>query len=183
MKNEVVTLHGVRVIGIAKEIAFAKGQEECPKFWNDFFKNYVKPVMDGKTPDAVQIAVFDNHVGQYAVCDCERSVRNCSNCGETALAECGGKFRYIIAGKYEGREVPEGMILVDLPDGEWIKFHFVGGMSAFQEQYMSVFKEWIPSHKEIVHHPDMLVEWYDGDDITSPDFKCGIMLHISGTES
>ena len=88
----------------------------------------------------------------------------------------------MIAGKYSGGDVPKGMLLVDLPDGEWIKFYFVGGMSAFQEQYISVFKEWIPNHKEIVRNPDMLVELYDGDDITAPDFKCGIMVHISGTE-
>lgn len=182
MKHEVITLQDAKVIGIAKEIALSKGPEECPKFWDEFFQRYVRPVLSGAEPDAVQKVVFDNHVGQYAVCDCERAVRNCSNCGETALAECGGKFRYIIAGKYTGGDVPKGMLLVDLPDGEWIKFYFVGGMSAFQEQYISVFKEWIPNHKEIVRNPDMLVEWYDGDDITAPDFKCGIMVHISGTE-
>lgn len=178
MKHEIMTLQNVKVIGIAKDIAFTKGPEECPKFWNYFFHKYVKPVIDGATPDAVQKAVFDNHVGQYAVCDCNRAVRNCSNCGEAALAECGGKFRYIIAGKYEGGEVPEGMSLVVLPAGEWIKFHFDGGMSAFQEQYKSVFNDWIPSHKNIVNSPDMLVEWYDGDDMSSPDYKCGVMLHV-----
>lgn len=178
MKHEIITLQGVKVIGIAKEIPLDKGSEECPKFWNEFFQKYVKPVLDGATPDTVQKAVFDNNVGQYAVCDCNRAKRDCSNCGEDALAECGGKFRYIIAGKYEEGDVPEGMTLVDMPDGEWVKFHFTGGMSAFQEQYKSVFKDWIQTHKDMVGNPDMLVEWYEGDDITSPDYKCGVMLHI-----
>lgn len=179
MKHEIITLQDVRFIGIPKKIAATKGSEECPKFWNEFFRKYVKPVIDGETPNAVQKAVFDNHIGQYAVCDCERTARNCCNCGESALAECGGKFRYIIAGKYEGGNVPEDMTLVNLPDGEWIKFHFDGGMDGFQKQYQSVFKEWLPNHRNIASCTDMVVEWYDGDDLTSPDFKCGIMLHIT----
>ena len=178
MKHEIITSQDVKVIGISKEMPFTKGPEECPKFWNEFFQKYVKPVIDGATPDAVQKAVFDNHVGQYAVCDCNRAKKDCCNCGEEALSECGGKFRYIIAGKYQGGYVPEGMTLIDLPDGEWIKFHFEGGMSAFQEQYNYVFKNWIPNHKDIVANSDMLVEWYEGDDISSPDYKCGVMLHI-----
>ena len=70
------------------------------------------------------------------------------------------------------------MTLINLPEGKWIKFHFDGGMSGFQTQYQLVFSEWIPNHKDIVDATDMIVEWYDGDDMTSPDFKCGLMLHI-----
>jgi hypothetical protein len=33
MKHEIITLDGVQIIGMAKEIAFCKGQKECPKFW------------------------------------------------------------------------------------------------------------------------------------------------------
>ena len=32
MKYEIITLENVQIIGMAKEIAFCKGQEECPKF-------------------------------------------------------------------------------------------------------------------------------------------------------
>lgn len=178
MRFEIITMHNVPFIGVAKEIAMTKGSEECPKFWNEFFQNLVKPVLDGAKPNAVQKAVFDNHIGQYAVCDCDLAFKNCSKCNEKALVECGGRFRYIIAGKYEGGNTPQGMTLVSLPEGEWIKFHFDGGMSRFQEQYTLVFNEWIPGHKDIVSEADMLVEWYDGEEITSSDFKCGVMLHI-----
>ncbi len=32
MKHEIITLADVQIIGMAKEIAFCKGQEECPRF-------------------------------------------------------------------------------------------------------------------------------------------------------
>lgn len=182
MRQEIITMRNVKVIGIAKEIAFNKGPEECPKFWNAFFREYVKPVIDGAIPNPFQKAVIDNHIGRYAVCDCDLTNRNCCECGEDTLAECAGKIRYIIAGRYERGEVPEGMTLMDLPNGQWIKFHFDGGMTSFQQQYQAVFKQWMPTHKNEFGKLDMLVEWYDGDDITSPDFQCGIMLHISKTE-
>lgn len=179
MKYEIVTFQGNKAIGIAKEIDFQKGPEECPKFWEEFFMQCIKPVLDGNTPNPVQKAVMSNNVGQYAICDCDLIPRNCCKCSETNFNNCGHTFRYIISGIYRGGEIPEGMTLVDFPDGKWIKFHFEGGMGAFQQQYQLAFKEWIPAHKDIVVEPDMIVEWYDGNDINSPDFKCGIMLHIS----
>ena len=30
MKHEIITLADVQIIGMAKEIAFSKGQKECP---------------------------------------------------------------------------------------------------------------------------------------------------------
>ena len=36
MKHEIVEMHDVQIIGMSKEIAFRKGQEECPKFWGEY---------------------------------------------------------------------------------------------------------------------------------------------------
>ena len=55
MKQEIITLHEVQLIGIAKQIAFNQGAEECPKFWGEYFETLIKPVMmEGKTPNAQQ---------------------------------------------------------------------------------------------------------------------------------
>ena len=35
MKHEIITLENVQVIGMAREIAFCKGHEDCPKFWGE----------------------------------------------------------------------------------------------------------------------------------------------------
>ena len=61
MKHEIITLENVQIIGMAKEIAFCKGQEECPKFWGEYVERIIKPVfMEHKAPDAFQQAAIDN---------------------------------------------------------------------------------------------------------------------------
>ena len=69
MKHEIITLDGVQIIGMAKEIAFCKGQEECPKFWGEYVERIIKPVfMEHKMPDAFQQAAIDNGVGEFGLC-------------------------------------------------------------------------------------------------------------------
>ena len=69
MKHEIITLADVQIIGMAKEIAFCKGQEECPKFWGEYVERIIKPVfMEHKTPDAFQQAAIDNGVGEFGLC-------------------------------------------------------------------------------------------------------------------
>ena len=43
MKYEIITLENVQIIGMVKEIAFCKGQEECPKFWGEYVERIIKP--------------------------------------------------------------------------------------------------------------------------------------------
>ena len=147
MKHEIITLENVQIIGMAKEIAFCKGQEECPKFWGEYVERIIKPVfMEHKAPDAFQQAAIDN---------------------------------YVIGGIYKGGGVPEGMQLFPIHSGKWLKMHFEGGMKAFQEQYQMFYKEWLPQHSEF-HCPNnaMTMEWYNGTDIDSPNYQCGVMMPL-----
>ena len=36
MKHEIIELHDVQIIGMAKKIAFNEAKEECPKFWGEY---------------------------------------------------------------------------------------------------------------------------------------------------
>ena len=64
MKHEIVEMQDVQIIGMSKEIAFCKGQEECPKFWGEYVEKVIKPVVfEKKAPDAFQQAAFENEVG------------------------------------------------------------------------------------------------------------------------
>ena len=41
MKYEIITLQDKQIIGMSREIAFNKGPEECPKFWNEYVEKIV----------------------------------------------------------------------------------------------------------------------------------------------
>ena len=51
---------------------------------------------------------------------------------------------------------------------------------AFQQQFQQFYKEWLPLHPEF-HCPNdaMTMEWYNGTDIESPDYQCGVMIPLS----
>lgn len=58
-----------------------------------------------------------------------------------------GKFVYLIAGKYAGGEVPEGMMLYEFPQGEWAVFDCIGAIpDALQSLNTQIFKEWLPGN-------------------------------------
>ena len=182
MKHEIITLADVQIIGMAKEIAFCKGQEECPKFWGEYVERIIKPVfMEHKTPDPFQQAAIDNGVGEFGLCTCGIPNHNCMTCAEQNFGACNSKtFTYVIGGIYKGGSVPEGMRLFPIRGGKWLKVHFEGGMKAFQQQYQKFYKEWLPQHPEFRCPMNaMTMEWYNGTDIESPDYQCGVMIPLS----
>ena len=62
---------------------------------------------------------------------------------------------------------------------KWLKIHFEGGMKAFQEQYEKFHKEWLPAHPEYKWAQNSCsMEWYQGTDIQSPDYQCGVMMPL-----
>ena len=181
MKHEIITLENVQVIGMAREIAFCKGHEDCPKFWGEYVERIIKPVvLEKKTPDAFQQAALENGVGEYGLCTCNIPEHNCATCAEVNFGTCSSKtFTYVIGGIYKGGHVPEGMRLFPIHSGKWLKVHFEGGMKAFQQQHVMFFKEWLPQHPEFrCMNNASIMEWYKGTDIQSPDYECGIMLPL-----
>jgi len=52
-------------------------------------------------------------------------------------------------------------------------------MKAFQQQYTIFYKEWLPLHPEYRCATNaQSLEWYNGTDIESPDYQCGVMIPI-----
>ena len=123
---------------------------------------------------------MENGVGGFALCTCDIPDHNCTTCVEQNFAVCSTKtFTYVICGVYKGGDVPEGMALFPIHSGKWLKVHFEGGMKAYQEQYVKFHKEWLPAHPEFkcVNNSSFL-EWYQGTDIQSPDYQCGVMMPL-----
>ena len=182
MKHEIITLQDIQIIGMSRDIAFKMGPKECPKFWEEYVERIVKPVyMEGNTPNEFQQAAIDNNVGEFGLCTCKVPNHNCLTCANENFAACNAKtFTYVIGGEYKGGKVPEGMKLYPVPNGRWLKIHFVGGMKAFQEQYAYFHEEWLHQHPEFtIAKNSCMMEWYAGTDIQSPDYQCGIMLPLA----
>jgi predicted transcriptional regulator YdeE len=181
MKHEIIELHDVQIIGMAKKIAFNEAKDECPKFWGEYVETIIKPVVfEKKAPNAFQKAALDNGVGEFGLCTCDIPNHNCATCAEQNFGACkSNTFTYVIGGEYKGGEVPEGMKLFPIKSGKWIKMYFEGGMKAFQEQYTKFHKEWIPAHPEYKWAKNSsCLEWYCGTDIQSPDYQCGVMMPL-----
>lgn len=179
MNHEIFTLHNKQIIGMSREIAFKEGPDECPKFWNEYVEKIVKPVyIEGKTPNEFQQAAVDNNVGEFGLCTCQLPNHDCMTCANLNFATCSLKtFTYVIGGEYKGGKVPEGMNLYPIPNGQWLKIHFEGGMAEFQNQYAYFHEVWLRQHPEFkIAKNACTIEWYAGTDIQSPDYQCGVMF-------
>ena len=106
MKHEIIELHDVQIIGMAKQIAFNVAKEECPKFWGEYVEKIIKPVVfEKQEPNEFQRAAFDNGVGEFGLCTCDIPNHNCATCWEANFgACCKNTFTYVIGGIYKGND-------------------------------------------------------------------------------
>lgn len=159
-------MSGFQVIGLEKVFTMEDSYQQIPQFWDSYRKQYLEPFFQGKKPETeMEKAVCDCEVGEYGVC--------IDDIGEE------GKFRYLIAGRYQGQTVPEGMNVYEFPDMEWAKFRCVGPMpEALQAVNIRIFKEWLPGNPEYEIAMYANIEWYAKGDTSSPDYESAIWIPV-----
>ena len=170
MEAKIVTLFGFKVIGFAKEFSYESAYAEIPGYWDEICEKYAANVYAGNPPaNEYEKALMDNCIGEYGIC-----IDNESVAGK-------GKFIYLIAGKYTGGEVPEGMMLYEFLKGEWAVFDCVGAVpDALQALNTRIFKEWLPGNPDYELSGNANVEWYDcmNGEKTDPDYHSAIWLPV-----
>lgn len=170
MDYKIRNLFGFKVIGFGKTFTFEEAYREIPKYWDEICEKYAANVYAGNPPaNAFEKAIADNCIGEYGVCIDDESIA-----GE-------GKFLYLIAGKYAGGEVPEGMQLYEFPQGEWAVFDCVGAIpEALQSLNTRIFKEWLPGNPDYEIRGNANVEWYDcmNGEKTDPDYHSAIWIPV-----
>lgn len=170
MEFKIAPMFPFKVIGFEKVFSYETAYEEIPKFWDEICDKYAKNVYAGNAPqNPYEQAIVDNCIGEYGVCidDLE-----------------GGKFRYLIAGRYVGGEVPEGMTLHEFPRGEWAVFDCIGpNPETLQSVNTRIFKEWLPDNPDYEISGNSNVEWYDcmGEQ-TDADYHSQIWVPIKKKE-
>ena len=167
MNYVVSPMWGFKVIGFEREFSYEDAYRRIPEFWNEICEKYcTHTIYAGKAPSCPQEqAIMDNCIGEYGVC-----IDDVGN----------GRFRYLIAGRYTGGEVPDGMTLFEFPQGEWAKFEAVGPIpDALQALNTKVFKEWLPGNPDYEMAGFYNLEWYSPDgEQSDPDYKSGIWVPV-----
>lgn len=155
-----------QVIGLERKFSYDTSYQEIPKFWNEFLETYMKPIGSGKAPaEAFLQAIQDNNIGEYGIC--------------LDTSEKDGTFRYLIAGNYQGKDVPEGMVLYTFPDMEWVKFSCTGPLpGALQSVNTKIFQEWLPNNQEFDIAMSANIEWYSCGDCSGQDYRSGIWIPV-----
>ncbi len=167
MNYKITKMFPFKVIGFERIFSNETSQKEIPAFWDEICEKYTQNVYNGNPPkNPYEKAVIDNCIGEYGICidDLE-----------------GGNFRYLIAGKYTGGEVPDGLTLYEFPLGEWAVFDCVGPMpDALQALTNKIFGEWLPENKEYELSGNASVEWYDGSsgETTAPDYHSAVWIPV-----
>ena len=167
MDFKIAPMFPFTLIGFQKIFENETSYEEIPKYWDEICEKYANNVYAGNEPaNPYEKALVDNCIGEYGVC--------IDDIGE-------GKFRYLIAGKYTGGEVPEGMVLYEFPRGEWAVFNCRGPLpEAMQSVNTRIFSEWLPGNPEYELSGNANVEWYDciNGEKTDPDYHSAIWVPV-----
>lgn len=166
MDYVVEEMKGFQVIGFAREFSFENSYQEIPKFWDEVAEKYGNLMSGKKAPEnETEQAICDCMIGEYGLCIDDIGVE--------------GKFRYLIAGEYNGGPVPEGMTIYEFPDMKWAKFRCCGSMpGALQSVNTKIFKEWLPGNPEYRIAMGANLEWYSQGDMTAPDYESAIWLPV-----
>ncbi len=167
MDFSVEKMAAFKVIGFSKEFLFDNSYAEIPKFWNEVYGKYEESLFKGNAPaNEQEQAVYDNRVGEFGICidDIGRD----------------GRFRYMIAGRYLGGNVPQGMELYELPAVLWAKFKCVGALpEAMQTVNTQIWNEWLPGNREYEPDGKFNVEWYSSvGDMQDSDYQSAIWIPV-----
>ena len=167
MDYKIAPMFPFKLIGFQREFSMENSYQEIPKFWDEICRKYANNVYAGNAPaNPYEQALMDNCIGEYGVC--------IDDIG-------GGMFRYMIAGKYAGGEVPDGMTVYEFPRGEWAIFNCVGpNPETLQSMNTCIFREWLPGNPEYELCGNATVEWYDclNGEMHDPDYHSAIWVPV-----
>ena len=167
MEPQITPMFPFKLIGFQKVFTYEEAYEQIPKFWDETCEKYANNVYAGNPPaNPYEQALMDNCIGEYGVC--------IDDLGD-------GRFRYLIAGKYAGGPVPQGMVLYEFPRGSWAVFDCVGpNPQTLQSVNTRIFREWLPGNPDYELSGNATVEWYDclHGEKNDPDYHSAIWVPV-----
>lgn len=161
MNYVVEKMEAMKVIGYERKFSYETSYQEIPKFWGEFNYNCTK----GENNEQVQSVIEDCIIGEFGIC-----IENDSE---------DKKFTYMIAGRYNGCVVPEGMKVFEIPAMEWAKFKCTGPLpGSLQSVNTQIYKEWLPGNPDYQISMGINIEWYSNRDCSSYDYESEIWISV-----
>lgn len=155
-----------QLIGFKREIPMDQGYRLCPAFWEEVTQKHLGPLCKGKPPETeLEQAIAQCKIGMFAAC-----IEGTTN---------PDTFSYLVAGYYDGRPVPDGLEVVEIPAATWAMFRAVGPMpGALQSLNTQIFQEWLPGNARYeVAFPINLEMYSEGE--SGPDYESFIWLPVT----
>lgn len=141
-----------KVLGTKRTFQFDSSYENIPKFWDE----YMESIKGKENPP-----VWD----MFGICN--DSIKDSK------------QFEYYIAGVYEGKEVPDGFEVLEVPETTWIVFPCQGPLpGSLQNVNTKIYSEWMPAHTEYEFGGDISVEMYTKGNSSLPDYKSEIWIRV-----
>lgn len=161
MDYTVEKMDGIQVIGMERAFCLDSAYQEIPKFWSEFCARCAS----GKNPDDVQKVIENCMIGEFGICiDDEPGCK---------------QFQYMIAGKYDGGAVPDGMKLFTIPAASWAKFRCCGPLpGSLQSVNTKIFNEWLPGNPDYEIAAGINIEWYSMGDMNAADYESAVWIPV-----
>lgn len=163
---QIEKMDSFQVIGFKKEIPMGRGYELCPQFWDEIQQKYLIPLWQGKPPKTdVERAIVECNVGMFGIC--------IDGAPNPEL------FTYMAAGRYDGRPIPEGMAVVEIPAATWAEFKALGPLpESLQDLNTRIFQQWLPENPQYELALPINIELYS-DGKNGPDYESFIWLPVT----
>jgi predicted transcriptional regulator YdeE/AraC-like DNA-binding protein len=165
MNYSIETMKSFKIIGYGRKFSYEDAYKQIPQFWDEIMEHKMKNVcQNNKATTQEEKVIEECGIGEFGIC-----LDNDDH----------GQFLYVIAGRYHGGIVPEGMMVYEFPELTWAKFKSVGpSPSAIQEVNTKVFKEWLPGNPDYDISFDADIEWYSQGDVTSKNYESELWLPV-----
>ena len=157
-------MEAMKVIGFEKAMSYGTSYDTIPKYWQEVERKIFNGSQD-ETHKNMKVVFEECKVGEFGIC---------------VEGEAGSKeFSYLIAGRYDGREVPAGMQVFDIPAAEWARFRCVGPLpGSLQTINTKIFKEWLPGNPDFEIAMGINIEWYSEGDMDGQDYLSEIWIPV-----
>ena len=134
---------------IDEKIDIDKDSTLVQEFWDDFYNTFYDGYGENGELSKTSAAIEKYGIGEYGL----------------RYTDGEGSFVYMIAGKYTGGEIPDGMVTKSINGGEWAVFDFNGptkvGISASE---LLLKKKSIEENSDYVATEEACIEWYESID-------------------